>query len=365
MYGAIRIFIRLVLPQPPSRRQRNIDGTPDDVQDAGTASCVALPNVYCHLSRRWQQYRTAQGKIVRSCMEYGCLRKRLSKRLLCCVILGAVLILIGFGAVARSGKPQEDVHPPAPEVLDYDLAWVKERESMSVKLGRPVADILSMEWDARPVSLLFSGRREVAAFVDSIGVEGKELLTDRQLRRLRWAVTEFLFCNGTNDRKSYYRRLLQSREGLDEMRLKGIWNLALQRDQPDVLNREPLEQLVWYCQEAGLQTHWRGLVAQGTRMKVLSTHIPDLPCAGAALEKLLGRGLSGVKKTAPPVTLEGAVRSKGSILVADLEVLVADDQRATEPYFCRYWYDADSSVWRLASVTGYPMCAGPPRDIIY
>jgi hypothetical protein len=298
-------------------------------------------------------------------MEYGNLRQRLSKRLLCCVILGAVLILIGWGRVARSRRPKEDAHPPAPAVLDYDPAWVKEQEGMSARLGRPVADILSMAWNARPVSTVFSGRRAVAAFVDSIGVEGKELLTDRQLRRLCQAVTEFLFCNGASDRKRYYRLLLQSHETLDEMRLKGIWNLALKRDKPEVLNREPLDQLVWYCQEAGLQAHWRGLVAQGTRMKVFVTHIPDLPCAGAAMEKLLGKGLSGIKKTDAPVTLEDAVRSRGSTLVADLEVLVADDQRATEPYFCRYWYDADSSLWRLASVRGYPPRTGPPRHVLY
>ncbi len=236
---------------------------------------------------------------------------------------------------------------------------------MSARLGRPVADILSMEWSARPVSTVFSGRREVAAFVDSIDMEGKELLTDRQLRLLRRAVTEFLFCNGTNDRESYYRRLLLSHEGLDEIRLKGVWALALQHDRPDVLNLEPLEQLVWYCREAGLQTHWRGLVAQGTRMRVFVTHTPDLPCAGSTIEKILGGGLSGIKKTDPPATLADGVSSQGSILVADLEVFVADDQRQTEPYFCRYWFDADSSVWRLASVTGYPMGAGPPRDIIY
>jgi hypothetical protein len=248
----------------------------------------------------------------------------------------------------------ESQSPPVPG-LDYSAEWIAELENLSAAIGKSAAELLYMRWNSRQMSVDFEDRSKLAMFVRKIPVDANDVLTEHQLGLLYPAITEWLFCNGNNNRKSYYRYLLESKEKLTENQQEVIRKLARERNRPDVLEMNSLQKLVWFYNErmeCGI--HWQGLVGEGTRIKVFVTETAHLLNPGNAIGQINQKIITYNRKTAPPISLEDELKNKGYVLVADLEIYVVSDKGNIKPYFCRYWFDTENSVWRLKCVVFYP-----------
>jgi hypothetical protein len=259
----------------------------------------------------------------------------------------------------KVGKDASHRHQPESQStptpgLDYGAEWITELKNLSAATGITPAEILYMRWNSLHISMDFGDRSELAMFVQEIPVEGIELLTESQLGLLHIAVTEWLFYNGNNDGESYYRYLFESKETLNEDIQEVIRKLALEKNRLDVLEMNSLQQMVWLFREKKIDINWQGLVAEGTRIKVLETETANLLHPGAAIRGINRKIVGYFRRTAPPISFEDELKNRASVLVADLEVYIASDEGNIKPYFCRYWFDTENTIWRLKAVVYYP-----------
>lgn len=271
-------------------------------------------------------------------------------------LLVVVLITLGVAASLWNSDMSVGDHSKSQSVrlygLDYTAAWVEELKKEGAAVNMDTEKVLAMRWNARDVTVDCAKRPLVQAFVGSITAEGRDLLTEEQVNRLRDSITDFVFYNGTNDRKSYYAKLLGQGETINDRGRKWISQAALDRGRLDILDMDPLTQLTWLGPVKG---SWRGLVAEGTRIKIYSTQSANLEEPGRTLGEVVRRRTRRSKVTDPPVLFEEAVKIRGQVLMADLELFVANDRKQIIPYFCRYWFDDAYSVWRLDFVISRPM----------
>jgi hypothetical protein len=256
-------------------------------------------------------------------------------------------------------------HGTSVPCLDYDQKWIAELDSVSEEIGRSPSATLSMQWDAREVTAKCDECQEVAAFVRDMSVDGNDVITSQQLRLLRDALTRWLFCNGNNEVRDYLAYSLESGETIAEGARWWIGEYARTENRPDVLGMPPLEQLVWYYRVSKWQTRWQGLVAEGSRIKVFEAMETDLPDPGQAIRGINRRVIWHKRASSPPVSPESVVRDRGSVTLADVEVYVMHNQRSVRPYFCRYWFDSEKSIWRLDGVVSYPCGDEPPQIVIW
>ena len=212
--------------------------------------------------------------------------------------------------------------------------------------------VLAMRWNARDVTADCAKRPLVQAFVGTITAEGRDLLTEEQLNLLHDSITHFVFYNATNDRRNYYAKLLGQGEAINDLGRKWLSQAALEGGKPYLLDADPLTQLTGL---APATCGWYGLVAEGTRIKVYSTESANLEEPGRALWEVVRKRTTRSRVTDPPVLFEEAVRIRGRVLMADLELFVANDKKQIIPYFCRYWFDDAYSVWRLDFVMSRPI----------
>jgi len=271
----------------------------------------------------------------------------------CYIIIYLAFIVMNVGKNTSHHHQPEFQSTPTPG-LDYGVEWITELKNLSVATGITPEDILYMRWNSRHTSMDFNDRSELAMFVQEIPVEGIDLLTESQLGLLHIAVTEWLFCNGNNDRESYYRYLFESKETLDEDGQEEIRKLALDKNRLDVLEMNSLQQLVWFYSEKKTNIHWQGLVAEGTRIKAFETETANFLYPGDAIQSINRKIVGYFRKTTPPISFEDELKNRASVLVADLEVYVASDEGNIKPYFCRYWFDTENNNWRLKDVVYYP-----------
>lgn len=271
----------------------------------------------------------------------------------CCIIPCLLFIVMITSKNASSHHLADHEIPPTPS-LDYDSGWITELKDLSTTLGKPTEDILSMRWNSLQISVDFTEHAEVARFVREIPVDGKDILTEDQLNLLHTAIIEWLFCNGKNDRESYYRYLFESGEVLTEFGKETIHKLALKQGRPEVLDIEPLQQLVWMNHILKCDIFFQSLVKEGTRIKVFETATEHLLRPGLAIRHINGSSVTYFRYTTPPVSFEDTLRNKGRVLMADFEVYVAGDKYRIQPYFCRFWFDSENFVWRLKLVMCYP-----------
>jgi hypothetical protein len=274
------------------------------------------------------------------------------------MIVALVVLCLGVAATHWNGKASSCDHSEDRDCLehglDYDSAWVEELRSESEVIGKTAQQVLSMRWDSRKASADFTERSTVAMFIESIDVEGRDMLTEHQLDLLRSTITTFLFYNANNDREHYFSQLLDSQETLSERGKEAIAKDAIKRGRLDVLEMKPLTQLVWLYSET--KCDWRGLMAEGTRIRVFTTATGHIEDPGRALFGVVHKvAWDGCKQTNPPVSLVSAAKKRGRILVADVEVFVSNDRHKVMPYFCRYWFDSVDSIWRLETVVTYPV----------
>jgi hypothetical protein len=236
--------------------------------------------------------------------------------------------------------------------LDYTAAWLEELKKESAAMNKSPVDILTLRWNAREITVDCVQRPLVQAFVGRITAEGRDLLTEEQMNRLQDSITDFVFFNATNDRRSYYAKLLGQGETINELGRKWISQAAVDSGTLERLDMDPLEQLAGLTQA---KCGWRGLVAEGTRIKIYSTRSANLEEPGCTLWEALHRKTMRPKMTDPPIVFKEAVKTRGQVLVADLELFVANNKKQVIPYFCRYWFDDASSIWRLDLVMSRPI----------
>jgi hypothetical protein len=269
-----------------------------------------------------------------------------------------VAVLIGLGVASTLWNSHTSVgdHSLSQSVhvygLDYTAAWMEELKRESAAVNMSPEKVLALRWNARDVTVDCTQRPLVQAFVGSITAEGRDLLTEEQMNRLHDSITDFVFANAANDRRGYYARLLEQGETINDRGREWISENALKRGRLDIMDMDPLEQLVWLSQ---VKCGWRGLVAEGTRLKIYSTRSADLEEPGRTLWEAVHKKTLRSKVTNPPVVFEEAVKIRGQVLMADLELFVANGKKQIVPYFFRYWFDDAYSVWRLNFVISRPI----------
>jgi hypothetical protein len=278
-----------------------------------------------------------------------------------------VMVLISLGVAVSLWKRDASVCDDSKSQsvrlygLDYTAAWLEELKKESAAMNVDAEKILAMRWNAWDVTVSCAERPLVQTFIDSIMADGRDLLTEEQLNLLHDSITDFVFYNATNDRRNYYAKLLGQGETINDLGRKWLSQAVLEGGKPDLLDADALTQLTGL---APAKCSWYGLVAEGTRIKVYSTESANLEEPGRALSEVVHRKTWRSKVTAPPVSFEEAVKIRGQVLMADLEVFVADGKREIAPYFCRFWFDDVYSVWRLECVISRPTEWGDYGEIM-
>ena len=118
------------------------------------------------------------------------------------------------------------------------------------------------------------------------------------------------------------------------------------------MDLEPLDQLLWYF--SSWEANWKGLVAEGSRMKVFRTETVEIehPANRLMMHRPAGKS-TYARKTTGPVSIDDQLLWEGSVLMADVEVLVKNHQGMVRPYVARYWFDSEGRRWRLQFVIKY------------
>ena len=287
-------------------------------------------------------------------MQYYHTKTIIKLLLISCIIICFAFFLIKVSKDSSHHLLAESQSPLVPG-LDYDEEWITEMENLSATLNKSPAEILYMRWNSLRTSMDFGDRSELAVFVrEEIPVDGNDLLSKHQLYLLHTAITEWLFCNGNNDRENYCRYLLESKETLTEDGQETIRKFALVKNRSDIMQMNSLQQLVWFYHEKKANIRWLSLVAEGARIKVFETESANLLHPGSAIRSINKRIRVYFRKTAPPISFNDELKNNGNVLVADLEIYITSDKGNIQPYFCRYWFDSVNSIWRLKSVVSYP-----------
>ena len=236
--------------------------------------------------------------------------------------------------------------------LDYDLGRLQEVEDLSKAIDKTVYQVFDLQWNALETITDFSEYANVETFVHSMPVAGEALLSVSQIAQLRRDVATLLYLNGTEDRRRYFEYLSDAGEALTSEGRDLIRRLAEKEGKADWMDLEPLDQLLWYF--SSWEANWKGLVAEGSRMKVFRTETAEIerPANRLMMHRPAGKSTYG-KKTAGPVSIDDQLLWEGSVLMADVEVLVKNHRGMVRPYVARYWFDSEGRRWRLQFVIKY------------
>ncbi|MCH8193228.1 MAG: hypothetical protein IIA65_04325 [Planctomycetes bacterium] len=236
--------------------------------------------------------------------------------------------------------------------LDYDLGRIQDVEDLSKAIDKTVYQVFDLQWNALEMSTDFSEYAHVESFVHSIPVAGEALLSLSQIAQLRKDIATLLYLNGREDRRRYFEYLFDAGETLTSEGRDLIGRLAEKEGKTDWMDLEPLDQLLWYF--SSWEANWKGLVAEGSRMKVFRTETAEIerPANRLMMHRPTGKATYG-RKTAGPVSIDDQLMREGSLLMADVEVLVKNHQNTVRPYVARYWFDSENGRWRLQFLIKY------------
>ena len=236
--------------------------------------------------------------------------------------------------------------------LDYDLGRIQEVEDLSKAIDKSVYRVFDLQWNALEMSTDFSEHASVETFVHSMPIAGEDLLSVSQLAQLRKDIATLLYLNGTEDRRRWFEYLFDAGETLTSQGRDLISGLAEREGKTDWMDLEPLDQLLWYF--SSWEANWKGLVAEGSRMKVFRTETAEIerPANRLMMHRPAGKS-TYLRKTAGPVSIDDQLMWEGSVLMADVEVLVKNHQNTVRPYVARYWFDSETRRWRLQFVIKY------------
>ena len=236
--------------------------------------------------------------------------------------------------------------------LDYDLGRIQEVEDLSRAIDKTVYQVFDLQWNALAMTTDFSEYANVDAFVHSMPVAGEALLSVSQMTQLRKDVATLLYLNGIEDRRRYFEYLFDAGETLTSEGRDLISWRAEKEGKTDWMDLEPLDQLLWYF--SSWEANWKGLVAEGSRVKVFRTETAEIerPANRLMMHRPAGKS-TYARKTTGPVSIDDQLMWEGSVLMADVEVLVKNHQGMVRPYVARYWFDSEGRRWRLQFVIKY------------
>lgn len=247
--------------------------------------------------------------------------------------------------------------------LDYDLGRIQEVEDLSRAIDKTVYQVFDLQWNALEMTTDFSEYAKVETTVQSIPVAGEALLSVSQIAQLRKDIATLLYLNGVEDRRRYFEYLFDAGETLTSQGRDLISGLAEKEGKTDWMDLEPLDQLLWYF--SSWQANWKGLVAEGSRMKVFRAETAEIerPANRLMMHRPAGKS-TYERKTAGPVSIDDQLMREGSVLMADVEVLVKNHQGMVRPYVARYWFDSEGGRWRLQYVINYSRKQDPHGSIV-
>ncbi len=247
--------------------------------------------------------------------------------------------------------------------LDYDLGRIQEVEDLGKAIDKTVYQVFDLQWNALQTTTDFSEYAKVESFVHSMPIAGEDLLSIPQIAQLRKDIATLLYLNGTEDRRRYFENLFDAGEALTSEGRDLIRRRAEKEGKTDWMDLEPLDQLLWYF--SSWEANWKGLVAEGSRMKVFRTETAEIerPANRLMMHPPTGKS-TYLRKTAGPVSIDDQLMREGSLLMADVEVLVKNHQNTVRPYVARYWFDSESRCWRLQFVIKYSQKQDPHGCIV-
>lgn len=243
---------------------------------------------------------------------------------------------------ARTGTGANDDLAALEEILDVD----------------PV-DLMDMEWNQRAVVCDFSSREKVAEAVRSFALVTDARVAEEQLDLLRETVTESVYRNGSNDYVGYLDHARRSGErvapSIDEFFRRALTERSAvpKQDVPT----DPWELVSKVVRERDYRSRWKGLVVEGSEIKIFPAETPNVPHPGEELSTIRGSVRTYHDWTDPPLSLEEAIRLNGTVLIADVKVFVAHEDAMggiVRPYVIRYWLDPVHDLWRAKVVSAYP-----------
>lgn len=211
-----------------------------------------------------------------------------------------------------------------------------------------ISDLMDMEWSSREITSDFSDRNKVAEVIGQFPIVSDIVVSEEQLDLLRNCATEMIFNNGNNDHDSYLNFVRKSGETVSKSDLTrfiggGIPEKEIRTDPWGLLSKD-LNRLKLYRTPM-----WKGLVFEGSEIKIFEAQTSKLPL-GEDLRRIRGAIHTFRDRTDPPVSLDEMLKTKGKVMMADVQVFIAHNDKAggvVWPYMIRYWFDPINSSWRV------------------
>jgi len=100
----------------------------------------------------------------------------------------------------------------------------------------------------------------------------------------------------------------------------------------------------------GFRSRWKGLVLEGSKIKVFETQTSDPPMLGNEIYDFCGAVCTFDHRTLPPISLEELLKEEGKALIADVLVFIQHDDEmggVVWPYVFRYFFDPINNKWRV------------------
>jgi hypothetical protein len=231
-------------------------------------------------------------------------------------------------------------------------------EDLEILLGDliegDIGDALDMVWSNREITSDFKDRNEIAEEVKKFPILSNVEVSEEQLDLLRNCITEIIFNNGNNDYDSYLNFIRKSGETIPhyicELARKSLIGSGTPEeeipDDPWKLLSEDLKdrKKVFEC-----SSMWKGLVSEGSQIKLFESQTSQLPL-GDDLYDLRGGMTTFRDLTDPPISLDETIKTKGKVTMADVQIFIAHEDLTggvVWPYIIRYWFDPINKLWRV------------------
>ncbi len=219
------------------------------------------------------------------------------------------------------------------------------------------ADMMDMEWNSREITSDFTDRSKIAVVISAMPIKSDTMVSEEQLNLLQDSVTEMIFDNGNNDYDSYLKLLKQSgekiSEGLYERLLGYLKGYGITEEE---ISTDPFQRLSQYYENRKRKSRWKGLVSEGSEIRIFETRTSRLETPGRELEIIRQAITTYPHPLRPPISLDEMLKTKGKALIADVKVFIAHEDAMVgivRPYVIRYWFDSINNFWRPQRATAF------------
>lgn len=240
-----------------------------------------------------------------------------------------------------AAQHQHPMTPNTPTSISEQNIPSDDIEDLEALLGDMVDDVsdaIELVWSSREISSDFSDYNEVEAVIGQFPIVSKMNVKTEQLDQLRDNITTTLYYGAIDDFDSLARFLKESGE-----KPAAFQNAA-----------DPwqsyLEEVKHEKNEYGFRSRWKGLVLEGSKIKVFETQTSDPPMLGNEIYDFCGAVCTFDHRTLPPISLEELLKEEGKALMADMLVFIQHDDEmggVVWPYVFRYFFDPINNKWRV------------------